>query len=149
MILNKASRFGLYAVVMMASRDDRITAAEVARTYDISENHVAKVLQQLARARIVSSTRGVGGGYTLLRDPARLTMLEIVECLDGEFAKPCSGCALRIADGKCGGLPIACAIQKVLAELTEQSYYTLKSITIQTLARQGSGLTCIGEPASG
>ena len=122
----------------MAGTDERVTAAHVARSFDISENHVAKVLQQLARAHIIRSVRGAGGGYVLARDPGALTMLEIVECLDGAFFDPCAGCALRHDEGDCAPHAAACAIQQVLHELNEQVYYTMKSVTIRTLARQGA-----------
>lgn len=126
MNLHKSSRYGLYAVVMMADQPDSlITASLVAKTFDISENHVAKVLQQLARARIIKSVRGVGGGYQLADDPRKITMADVVEVLQGPLSpKGNAEVSAHFASG---------AIQSVLEEIEENAFYTLKSITIATL----------------
>ena len=67
MFLTKASRYGLYALVQMArAPGSRVKVGDVAASFEISENHVAKVLQQLARAGLVTSARGASGGYELI-----------------------------------------------------------------------------------
>jgi len=136
--LSKAARFGLYCVVMMATEPGRVTAARIARDLDISENHVAKVLQQLARARLARSTRGANGGYELARPSAELTMLEVVEAIDGPWRSPCATCDLDEGGGApCSPHFAACGVHDVLAELDHQAFFTLKSVTVATLARRG------------
>ena len=54
---------------------------------------MAKVFQQLAKAQIVASKRGVNGGFHLLRDPKDLALLEIIEAIDGPLAM--GDCILR------------------------------------------------------
>ncbi len=145
MLLNKSSLYGLYAVVTMASESDRrVSVKEVAARFRVSESHVAKILQQLARARIVASTRGVGGGFQLARPADELTMLDIVECLEGTRPTQCSDCSLR-HDGGCAPDPNACAVHGVVGEIETQAYYTLKSVTIATLARRGNSLIEVDE----
>jgi Rrf2 family protein len=142
-MLNKSSLYGLYALVTMTSEPERkVSAKEIAGRFGISESHVAKVLQQLARARIVSSTRGVGGGFELARDPKELTMLDVVEQLEGPRPDHCDDCAVRHAGG-CTPDLAACAIHNVLGEIETQAYYTLKSVTLATLARRGQRLIAI------
>ncbi|MBX6370252.1 MAG: Rrf2 family transcriptional regulator, partial [Rhodospirillales bacterium] len=64
MRLQKATRFGLYAVLELALDPTRqLSAAEIAAKYGISSNHLAKVLRDLGRAGLVDSVRGAGGGY--------------------------------------------------------------------------------------
>lgn len=140
MQLTKASRYGLYALVMMArAPEGRVTASDVAAQLAISEHHVSKVLQQLARAGIVAGARGAGGGYGLARAPDDVTMLEIVQCLEGARPPPaCVGCELAGTD-RCSAGGVACAVHGVLDELATDAYYTLESITIATLARDASG----------
>ena len=138
MFLSKASRFGLYAVVTMASEPDaRMSAAEIATRFRISENHVAKVLQLLKRSRIISSFRGLGGGYQLNVDPHELSMLDIVECIEGPMASSCDDCELHTPTG-CTAQTAACGVHSVLAELRANAFYTMKSITIATLAGEGT-----------
>lgn len=140
MRLTKASRFALYAVVMMSAEPDRrVTATRIATELGISENHVAKVLQQLVRARIARSTRGVGGGYDLARPAEELTMLDIIECIDGPWAGTCARCELRGHDG-CTSHHAVCGVHDVLAELDSRAYFTFKSVTVATLARRGDGM---------
>jgi Rrf2 family protein len=136
--LNKASRFGLYALVSMA-RDPGalVTAASVAEDFGISQNHVAKLLQQLVRAGLVQSVRGAGGGYQLVREASTITMLDVVECLDGPLTDACTACSLRHSP-RCGEVNVACAVHRVLAELNQTAYFTLKSITLATLARSAA-----------
>jgi Rrf2 family protein len=127
MTLNKSSRLGLYAVVTMAQRPgELVSAATVAAAFGVSEDHVAKVLQQLVRARIVTGVRGVGGGYHLAADARRLTMLDVVEALEGPL--------VGRADGVDGSQPASHAIRAVLAEIGQYAAVTLGSVTIATLA---------------
>jgi Rrf2 family nitric oxide-sensitive transcriptional repressor len=130
--LNKSSRLGLYAVVLMAGRrDELVSAALVAQTFDVSEDHVAKVLQQLMRARIVAGVRGAGGGYRLAVDPRQLTMLAVVEAVEGPLRPDCYGC--DAGAGACRH-PASCAIRGVLEEIGHYAVITLQSVTIATLA---------------
>ncbi|MCB9652492.1 MAG: Rrf2 family transcriptional regulator, partial [Deltaproteobacteria bacterium] len=58
MELTKASKIGLYALVEMAlNPEERLSASAISDRFAQSENHVAKVLQQLQRAGLVTSTR--------------------------------------------------------------------------------------------
>jgi Rrf2 family protein len=139
MNLRKASKFGLYAVVTMASRPgELVSAGTIAQRFDVSENHMAKVLQQLARARLVRSVRGVGGGYELAKGSADITMADVVEAIEGPLASSsCADCPFRQESPDCMEQALACHVHHVLAELSTQAVYTLRSVTIDTLARQG------------
>lgn len=128
MTLNKSSRIGLQAVVMMADAPgERVSAATVAQTFEASEDHVAKVLQQLVRAGICEGQRGAHGGYKLVADPRKLTMFDVVEALEGpvdraESAEPTPS------------HPASTAIAGVLDEISQYAWTTLRSVTIATLA---------------
>ncbi len=60
----------------------RISSAALAEMTHVPSDYLAKVLQLLARANLVAGRRGVGGGYTLVGDPARITMLEVVNAVE-------------------------------------------------------------------
>ena len=133
--VSKAACFGIYALTLMArARGKSVSASEVARTFNISEAHVAKVLQQLVRSRLVRGTRGVGGGYQLVGDPAQISMLDVVECIDGPRGKKCETCAVRVDGDHCSPHPVACAVQSIFSEIDDTAYYTMKSVTLATLA---------------
>lgn len=135
MHLQKSSRYGLYAVTLMASvPESLVTAAMIAEAYSISENHVAKVLQQLARARIVQSVRGAGGGYRLAKAPKDLTMFDVVRVLEGEVTPSCFGCDAEGPESSPNcAVYETCPIRPVMEEIAGQTYYTLKSVSVATL----------------
>ncbi|MCZ2439042.1 MAG: Rrf2 family transcriptional regulator, partial [Burkholderiales bacterium] len=67
MKLQKNTLLALYSVLEFAARpDEHIPASEIAEKYGESAHHLAKVLSELVRARIVESVRGVGGGYRFI-----------------------------------------------------------------------------------
>ena len=57
-------------------------AAEIAAKYGESPHHLAKVLSELARAGIVESVRGVGGGYRFAANARRLTLLDVIRLFE-------------------------------------------------------------------
>ncbi|NIR48933.1 Rrf2 family transcriptional regulator [candidate division KSB1 bacterium] len=129
--LNKSTRFALYAIVELSSNPDGVVSAgEIAEKYHISEHHVAKVLQQLVRARLIRSIRGIKGGFQIAKDPKEITMLDIVELFEPQA--PQNGCLLLDYEESCE-LEGVCRIGEVFNEIQEQAIYTLKSVSIATL----------------
>lgn len=61
-----------------------VPIAELARRRDIPLQFLEQLFATLRRAGVLQSQRGVKGGYTFVRDPAEVTVLEVVELLDGE-----------------------------------------------------------------
>lgn len=66
--------------------DRRCTIQEIAERHDISRNHLMKVVQQLANAGFVRSTRGSGGGLTLPCAPEDINLAEVVVEMEPDFA---------------------------------------------------------------
>jgi len=58
---------------------------EVSRTERIPKSFLAKIFQHLAKAGLVRSIRGAGGGFVLVKDPARVSILEIIEAIEGKI----------------------------------------------------------------
>ena len=127
MKLQQNSLLALYSLVEFAGDPTRhISAAEIAGKYQVSPHHLAKVLAELARAGIVQSVRGVGGGYRFAANARRLTMLDVIS----RFEDVGSGNA-----GRNGRTPADRALATVVAEIDEMAKATLKSITLATLLR--------------
>ena len=79
MKLQKNSRLALYSVLEFAADPGRhIAASEIAEKYGVSPHHLAKVLSELARAGVVESVRGVGGGYRFTGNARRLTLHDVI-----------------------------------------------------------------------
>jgi len=126
--LQKATRCALFAVLELAQDPERqISAADIAEKYGISANHLAKVLRDLARAGLVESMRGAGGGYRFSGNAKRVTLYEIVEMFEdvGRGSRPEAG----------DHSPIGQALNQVTTEIDEIAVSTLKSITLATLLK--------------
>jgi Rrf2 family protein len=80
-----ASRYALQALVYLATAKDTpsVRAHTIARVQGLPEDFLAKVLKPLVSARILYSLKGSNGGYRLARAAKEITLLEIVEAVDG------------------------------------------------------------------
>jgi Rrf2 family transcriptional regulator, cysteine metabolism repressor len=85
-----------YAVLALAelghsSGPDPVPIGELARRRDVPVQFLEQLFAALRRAGIVNSQRGVKGGYRFAREPSTVTVLEIVELLDGPLGRDAKG----------------------------------------------------------
>lgn len=85
-----------YAVLALAelgrsSGVDPVPIGELARRRDVPVQFLEQLFAVLRRAGVISSQRGVKGGYRFARDPSTVTVLEIVELLDGPLGRDSQG----------------------------------------------------------
>src|SRR5262245_2675120 len=85
MKLTRASSYALHAVVYMArKKGTALVAAEtIAKDQSIPEKFLPRLLKPLVSAQILLSRKGPGGGYRLARPSSLISMLEIIEAVDG------------------------------------------------------------------
>jgi Rrf2 family protein len=86
MKLTRASSYALHAVAFMAqqkTQDKPMASHNIAAARTIPERFLLKVLKPLVSARVLSSIKGPNGGYRLAKAPDKITMLEILEAVDG------------------------------------------------------------------
>ncbi len=69
-----------------------VSAQRIAEDLRVSESHLSKVLQKLARDGLIESTRGAKGGFFFAKKPDKLTLLDILVAVDGPL--PTHGCLL-------------------------------------------------------
>ena len=130
MRLQKNTTLALYSVLEFAGDPARhIAASEIAQKYGVSSHHLAKVLAELARAGIVESVRGVGGGYRFAGNVRRLTLMDIIQMFE-EFTPP-----VTPHDGPGGQTPVDLALGAVLSEIDQLARATFSSITLATMLR--------------
>jgi Rrf2 family protein len=71
-------------MVLLASEPDRMMSSkEMASRLGRSEAHLSKIMQRLAKAKLVTSTRGPKGGFVLKRGPREITLSDIFEAMEG------------------------------------------------------------------
>ena len=130
MRLQTATRIAIYAVLELAADPARqVSAAEIAARFDISVNHLAKVLRTLGRAGLVEALRGVGGGYRFRGNVKRVTLLDVILLFEdvGPGAERGSAPAEETYDER--------ALRRVLDEIDETARATLSSITVATMLK--------------
>ena len=85
--VTKLTDYATVVLTVMASRPGEVlSAAELAEHSGLEQPTVSKLLKPLAQAGLVEGLRGVRGGYRLARDADRITLIEIVEAMEGPLA---------------------------------------------------------------
>jgi Rrf2 family protein len=128
MKLQKNTQLALYSVIEFAANPGRhLSTAEIAARHGVSAHHLAKVLSELARAGIVESVRGVGGGYRFAGNARRLTLMDVI----GRF-EDIDGVKGNAGDAS---TPTAQALLAIESEIDEMAKATFRSITLETMLR--------------
>lgn len=135
-----------YALVALAtlaaegSRRDgwaRLSARQIAERHGVPLALLMNVLKDLVGCKLVTSTRGAKGGYRLARDPAAITVHEIVAATEGpvkvmaccgepEETPPCVEC----------GVVVTCPVTRSVRRLNERINEFLEEVTLADLIRE-------------
>src|ERR1700722_8291717 len=120
-----------YAVLALAELGRTAGSApvpigELARPREVPVQFLEQLFATLRRAGIISSQRGVKGGYRFARDPSTVTVLEIVELLDGPLGRDAQGTfadAAKAARKVLGDTTIADVIERETREAGASMYH--------------------------
>ena len=96
--LSEAANLAVHSCAVLAASEDRISAGRLAGMMDVSPSHLAKVLQRLAGEGILESARGAAGGFRLARPADSVSLLDLVETVDG----PLEGGGCLLGKPMCG-----------------------------------------------
>lgn len=115
MFLTRETDYAIRCVQHIAARKGGVTAvAEIALESNITKTFAAKILQKLVSAGIVKSVRGVKGGFSLARPPSKVSVLDVIEAVQGEPGL--NICVLEGGDKNCERTP-HCSVHPVWKEL--------------------------------
>jgi len=122
---------------LAAAPGRRATIGEIARAFDISENHLMKVVHALGKAGLLANVRGRGGGLGLARSPHEINVGAVVRSTEGE-AMPA-----ECFDGESNTCDIVrvCRLRGVLAEAVEAFYAALERHTLADLVQNHKAFT--------
>ena len=82
-MISQTAEYALRAVTFLAGKpDEAAPIPRIAEATQVPAHYLAKIMQDLARLGVITSRRGVKGGYTLARPPAEVTLLEVVQAVD-------------------------------------------------------------------
>lgn len=85
MRVSKKAYYGLRAIAALSEHGGEYSVHELARTEEMPEDYLHKILQSLRRANLVISEKGQSGGYSLARDITDISVWDVVMALDGGF----------------------------------------------------------------
>jgi Rrf2 family protein len=131
--LSKKADYGLMAMKHLAERAERgaCSAKDVAESYSIPQELLAKILQRLVKAGLLHSQHGTNGGYTLARASEKITAFEVIRAIDGPlFITSCV-----TVRGECEQT-LRCTIKEPLRRVNQSIEDVLKSLTIAELREE-------------
>lgn len=129
MLVTRETDYAVRCVLFLAHEKDQVASVgEIADQMHIPKSFLAKILQRLVREGIVESIRGVNGGFRLLRDPAHITLLEVLTAIQG--VAPVNACAI---DKRRCNLSSRCGVHPIWIEIRRDIERRLASQTISGL----------------
>jgi Rrf2 family protein len=134
--LSTGVEWALHCCVVLSQAEQPVPSARLAELHGVSRTYLAKHLQALARAGIAQPAEGRDGGYVLMRDAARITVLDVVEAIDG--TSPAFRCTEIRQQGELALPPeecrTPCGIARVMADAERAWRRSLADTTIEQLA---------------
>ena len=88
MKISTKGRYGLRILIDLATHDPAKPRLirDIAQSQQISEKYISRLVIDLRRAKLIRSVRGVNGGFHLARNPEGITLLEILETMEGPIS---------------------------------------------------------------
>lgn len=124
-MVSQTSEYALRAVACLARRPgEPMTTRQIAVASRVPAGYLARILQSLARAGIVSGQRGLRGGFVLTRRPDQLTLLDVVYVADG--SRRITACPLGIPQHA----PGLCPLHRRLDDAAALAEQTLADVTV-------------------
>jgi Rrf2 family iron-sulfur cluster assembly transcriptional regulator len=137
-MLSNSCRYGIRAVIYLASlprSDGKTGIKKISGDLGLPTPFLAKILQQLAKQKILSSSKGPHGGFSLLKDPGEITLLDIVNTIDGKDVF--TDCIMH--NGSCEGVEGAkkhCPLHKDYEKTRSELMRLFGESTIYELVRK-------------
>ena len=135
MLVSQTAEYALRAVVCLASHHDTpMTTRELSKITQTPLNYLSKVLQELGRAGIVRSQRGLHGGFTI--EPSMMKDLSLLEIIEAVSQIPAiDKCPLNIESHGSA----LCPLHKRLNQSIEMVKKAFRETTIQDLLNENTG----------
>ena len=113
---------------LSCGKGETLMVDRIAQGMQIPKTFLAKILQKLVKGGVVKSFRGARGGFRLDRRPVEITLLDVIEAIEGPVAM--NACAL---DKRTCSLSGRCSVHPVWVEIRKEVEQRLKKQTIATL----------------
>ena len=130
MQITRQADYAARAILHLAriGKNERVATSQVAKEQKIPPSFLAKIISQLSIAGLIHTARGARGGISLARDPENITLLEVIEAIDGHIQL--NMCVER--EGNCA-FEENCPIQPVWCDAQNELVTKLKNTTFAQL----------------
>lgn len=131
-MLSNSSKYAIKAVLFLAlntNDNKKVMVKDISEPINVPQAYIAKLLQELSRKHIISSTRGPKGGFYLSEENKDNTVMDIINALDTE--KRISACQLSLE--KCD-IDRPCPLHKILNPYRSNMIDSLERVCIRDLA---------------
>lgn len=133
MLFSKACEYGIRAMLYLASQDNAqpVRVREIAEALQIPIPFLSKIVHSLSRNHLIQSQKGPGGGVTLAQAASKITLLQVVEVIDG--LNLFQACALGIPH--CSD-DFPCPLHEKWGDLRSEIYEMLANRTLDQIMDQ-------------
>jgi FeS assembly SUF system regulator len=131
--LSKKADYALMAMKHLVIDPDcgNASARAIAETYGIPLELMAKILQRLVRKGLLRSEHGIHGGYQLQREPQSISVLEVIQAIDGPIALT----ACSASDRRCAQFRW-CSVRDPLWQIRNRISEALQSYSLLDFVRE-------------
>ena len=134
-MLSKKTKYGLKALAYLGNQKDRkpVQISEIAEHENISQKFLESILLSLRKSGFLSSKKGKGGGYYLLKDPDQIYMTDVMRVLEGpiamvpcvslNFYEPCEDCPDEQS----------CSVHKLMLQVRDSALTVYRKNTLKDI----------------
>ena len=134
MEITRETDYAIRCILYLSRKEESIIMAdEISRAMFIPKSFLAKILQKLTKAGVVKSFRGVKGGFRLAKNPKQISLLDIIEAIEGPAAM--NRCAL---DASLCNFSGTCTVHPVWVKLRKMVEDYLRKTDFRALSTSGS-----------
>lgn len=134
-MITQKMKYAMKALLVLADEaalpaPDALTIEEIARRSGAPKRFLEHILLEIRNAGLIGSTRGRAGGYQLLRDPAQISISDLLRMIDGPMAP--LACLSRSAYQRCEDCKdeATCRIRRVFADVFYSYLVLIESLTL-------------------
>ncbi len=134
MLITRASEYAILSLILLSKAKEPQDTETLSRQLAISKSFLAKILQSLAKKNILHSFKGVNGGFALAQEASKVSMLDIMSCVEGK-APAVFDCASSLDDCPSDQANI-CTIWPFLHKLQGKIDFFLAELTLADILEE-------------
>jgi Rrf2 family protein len=136
MRINRATDYAVRVMVHLAAvpSGQKVPLSTLAEVTDVRQSFLSKILQQLVRQGLVTSYAGTGGGFCLNVDPAAVSLLQVIEAMEGPLQLN-----VCLASGRSCERKPSCPVHPVWRRAQAAITNVLGGVTLAELAKEIAG----------